>query len=113
MLLVKIYDPTRKEIQSWPLEVKKDLGSILLKLQKGERIGAPDSVPMKTVAQGVFEIRLKDISGIFRVFYLIKTEIGILVFHSFIKKTQKTPISEIHTGRERLKRFMKELENEN
>lgn len=113
MLLVKIYDPARKEIQSWPLEVKKDLGSILLKLQKNERVGSPDTAPMKSVSAGVFEIRIKDASGIFRVFYLIKTEIGILVFHSFVKKTHKTPVHEIQIAKERLKRFIRELDNEN
>ena len=113
MLLVKIYDPARIEIQSWPLEVKKDLGSILLKLQKNEKVGLPDTSPIKSVSAGVFEIRIKDVSGIFRVFYLIKMEIGILVFHSFVKKTQKTPLHEIQTAKERLRRFKKELENEN
>lgn len=39
MLNVIIYEPARKEILTWPLEIKKDLGSILTKLQKGEPVG--------------------------------------------------------------------------
>ena len=50
---------------------------------------------MKSVAIGCFEIRLKGGDGIYRVFYVLKTEVGILVFHSFKKKTQKTPIKEL------------------
>jgi phage-related protein len=112
VLLVLFYKPVRKEIQRWKLEVKKDLGSILLKLQKGEKIGFPDISPMKTVSAGVFEIRIKDPSGIFRVFFIIKSEIGILIFHSFVKKTQKTPLHEINIGRNRLKNFLRDFENE-
>ena len=33
-LSVIFYEPARKEIFSWPIEIKKDLGSILTKLQK-------------------------------------------------------------------------------
>ena len=72
----------------------------------------PDTEPIKTVATGVFEIRVKDASGIYRAFYLIKTEIGILVFHSFKKKSQKTPQHEIDTARLRLNAYLKEFENE-
>ncbi len=111
-LQVFISDQARKEIHRWPIEVKKDLGAILTKIQKGESVGYPDTEPMRTVAVGVFEIRLKDISGIFRVFYLIKTEHGIVVFHSFKKKSQKTPLHEIETARLRLNAYLKELNNE-
>ncbi len=67
---------------------------------------------MGTVGAGVFEIRLKDASGIFRVFYIIKVEYGILVFHSFKKKTQKTPVHEIASGQKRLREFLRELKDE-
>jgi hypothetical protein len=40
---VIIYEPARKEILSWPMAIKKDLGSILTKLQKGSPVGAPDT----------------------------------------------------------------------
>ncbi len=108
---VHIYEPARKEIIGWPIEVKKDLGSILTKLQKGDLVGYPDTEPVQTVAPGVFEIRLKDASGIYRAFYLTKSEFGILVFHSFKKKSQKAPKHEIDTGKKRLRAFLMELEN--
>jgi phage-related protein len=111
-LQVLIYDPARKEILHWPLEAKKDLGSILTKLQKGAEVGFPDTEPFGTIASGVFEIRVKEASGIFRTFYLVKRERGILVFHAFKKKTQKTPKQEIDTARKRLNQFLKELEDE-
>lgn len=111
-LSVIFYDPARKEILTWPIEIKKDLGSILTKLQKGENVGEPDTKAMKSVATGCFEIRLKGADGIYRAFYILKTEVGILVFHSFKKKSQKTSIKEIETGKIRLKTLLKELGNE-
>ncbi len=105
-------EAAKKEIQGWPLEVKKDLGSILTKLQKGDFVGYPDTKPMKTVAPNCFEIRLKGSDGIFRAFYILKTDVGILIFHGFKKKTQKTSKAEIDTGKTRLKNLLKELENE-
>lgn len=112
MIRVIIYEPARKEIISWPTEMKKDLGSILTKIQKGDDVGYPDVDSMRSVSPGCFEIRLKGTDGIYRAFCIIKTKYGVLVFHSFKKKTQKTPQKEIETGKKRLSTFMKELENE-
>lgn len=111
-LHVYIYEAARKDILTWPLEIKKDLGAILTKLQKGESVGYPDTDSMRSVAPGCFEIRLKGSDGIYRAFYLIKTSLGILVFHSFKKKSQKTPKQEIDTGKKRLSAFLKEFNDE-
>ena len=108
---VHIYDPAREEILDWPIAVKKELGSILTKIQKGKPVGYPDTERMASVGPGVFEIRMKDAIGIYRAFYITKTDYGILVFHSFQKKSQKTPVKEIETGRIRLKTFLEELKN--
>lgn len=109
---VYIYEPARKELLKWPIAVKKDLGSILTKLQKLEPVGLPDIDSMRSVSPGCSEVRLKDSTGIYRAFFVIETEYGILLFHSFKKKTQKTPQKEIDTAKKRLKAFLEELENE-
>jgi len=106
-LQVFISDQARKEILEWPLEIRKDLGAILTKLQKGSLVSYPDTKPISTVGS-----RLKDASGAFRAFYVIKTKYGIVLFHSFKKKTQKTPKQEIETGRLRLNAYLKELGDE-
>lgn len=111
-LRVLIFEPARKEILRWPLDAKKDLGSILTKLQKGAEVGYPDTEPIGTVGPGVFEVRVKEASGIFRAFYVVKFEHGILVFHAFKKKSQKTPKHEIDTARKRLSSYLKELKSE-
>jgi phage-related protein len=112
MIPVLMYKSARNEILSWPLEVKKDLGSVLTKLQKGESVGYPDVDSMRTVGSGCFEVCIKGGDGIYRAFCVIKTEYGIIVFHSFKKKSQKTPQKEIETAKKRLNMFLKELENE-
>ncbi len=107
---VLIYNPAQKEIGSWPIDVKKELGSILTTFQKGESLGMPEVRAMPNIAKGASEIRLGHKDGTYRAFFVIQTEVGILVFHGFQKKTQKTPIAEIHKAQERLKNFLKELE---
>jgi phage-related protein len=63
---------------------------------------------MPTVGTGVEELRIRDQSGIYRVFYYVKLVRGILVFHAFMKKTQKTPQREIDLGKKRLKEMLYE-----
>ena len=106
---VQFYGPIRKVIHNWPDEVRKELGAVLTQLQKGESVGMPDVRSMTSVASGVAEIRVADRSGIFRTFHVIHSDHGILVFHAFTKKTQKTPAQELETGKRRLKEFLMEL----
>lgn len=95
---VHIFELVRAEISSWPLEIKKELGSVLTQLQKGQIVGTPNSKAIPSAGKGVSEIRIKDASGSYRVFYLVQTNKGVLVFHAFKKKTQKTPKKEIETA---------------
>ena len=63
----------------------------------------PLSRPMPSVGKGVHELRVKDRSGQYRVFYYTKLKNDILVFHFFKKKTQATPKKEIDLAKRRLK----------
>jgi phage-related protein len=56
---------------------------------------------MPSVAPGVEELRIKDRTGAYRVFYLARLANEVLVFHAFTKKTEKTPKHEIDIGKER------------
>ena len=68
----------------------------------------PYSAPMKTVAAGASELRVRGADGIYRAFYFAKSSAGILVFHAFVKKTPKTPMGEIEIGRKRLKELLED-----
>ena len=102
MKSVKLHEKARSIIQTFAKPVRRDIGELLMKLQLGVKLGMPVSKPMQEVYSGVHELRLKDASGIFRVFYYLKSADAILVFHAFAKKTQTTPIREIEIARKRL-----------
>ena len=61
---------------------------------------------MPTIASGVSELRVKGDDGIYRVFYFTATVKGVLVFHAFAKKTQRTPPLEIELAKKRLKELL-------
>ena len=82
------------------------LGKDLFRLQMGERISMPVSRPMPAVSAGVAELRVKGRDGIFRVFYYLASPKGVLVFHAFDKKTERTPPLEIELARKRLKELL-------
>jgi phage-related protein len=109
---VRFYGPVRDSIHDWPVEVKKELGSVLTRLQKGESIGMPDVRPMPEISPHISEIRIPDRSGSYRVLYVTREEFGILLFHAFQKKSAKTPEKEKNTARNRLEAFLKELKED-
>ena len=57
----------------------------------------------RAMGEGLFELRPKGEEGIGRVFYCTQVGHTIVVLHSFIKKTQETPDSELKTARKRMK----------
>ena len=81
-------------------------GGRLYRLQMGEPLGMPNARPMATIASGVWELRVRGEDGIFRVFYYTASAAGVLVFHAFAKKTQRTPAPEIELARKRLKELL-------
>ena len=55
------------------------------------------------MGDGLFEIRAKGKEGIGRSFFAIAVENEIIILHSFVKKSQKTPKKELEKARKRLK----------
>lgn len=106
MKAVDFHPVALKIIKGFPTDVRKTIGQAILELQKGEKLSMPLSRPVKSIGPGVEEIRNKDLSGIYRTFYLARLKDRIIVFHAFIKKTQKTPQKEIKTAKKRLKEVL-------
>ena len=104
----RFHPRARTAIQDFPEEVRRELGKVIFDLQKGAKLGMPLSRTMPSVGTGVEELRLKDRSGAYRVFYLARLVDEVLVFHAFTKKTQKTPKSELDLGKKRLKELLDE-----
>lgn len=72
----------------------------------GANLGEPHT---KAFGDGLFELRLKGAEGIARVFYCTLVNRRIVMLHSFVKKTPKTPRRELKIAQERLK----EIKNAN
>jgi len=70
----------------------------------GPNLGMPHTRALKG---GLFEIRLKSVEGIGRVFYFTLSGREIKMLHCFVKKTQQTPEKELDIAKKR----MKEVQN--
>lgn len=57
---------------------------------------------VKHMGDGIWELRIKFSSDISRVFYFLPIKNKIVLLHGFIKKTQKTPASEIEIAQKRM-----------
>jgi len=96
----------RAVLRSFPDDVRREMGKAIFDLQKGAKLSMPLSRPMPSVAASVEELRIKDRSGAYRVFYFAKLETAVVIFHAFQKKTAKTPPHEIELARARLKEML-------
>ena len=103
---ILFHPKARDAIRRFPKEVRIRLGRGLFRMQLGERIGMPNSRPMPAVVPGGSELRVRGEHGIFRVFYYTASPLGVLVFHAFVKKTQRTPPLEMELARKRLKELL-------
>ena len=66
----------------------------------GPSLGPPHT---DAFGEGLFELRLKGQEGIARVFFCALVGRRVMMLHSFVKKTQKTPPREIEIARKRMK----------
>jgi phage-related protein len=67
----------------------------------------PLSRPMSDLGAGACELRVRDAAGIYRAFYCVRTTDSVLIFHAFMKKTQRTPDREVALGKKRLKEMLR------
>jgi phage-related protein len=70
-----------------------------LMMEFGSNLGLPHT---KLIEGGLFELRVKGKEGIVRVFFCAKVGKKIIMLHSFVKKSQKTPKKEIKKARIRM-----------
>jgi phage-related protein len=73
-------------------------------LEYGPHLGLPHT---DAFGGGLFELRLKGVEGIARVFFCTMVGQKIVMLHSFVKKTQKTPEKELKIAKLRMKELKK------
>jgi len=89
------------EVLAFPAGILANLLHILEMIEDfGPALGKPHTAPM---GSGLFEIRAKGREGIGRAFFCTVKGQEIVILHSFVKKTQRTPKKELEKARRRLK----------
>ncbi|MGX3066013.1 type II toxin-antitoxin system RelE/ParE family toxin [Ursidibacter arcticus] len=96
------------DIKQFPDNVKRELGFDLDLVQQG--LSPRDFKAMQNLGAGVMEIRVRDISGAYRLVYVAKFANAIYCLHSFQKKTQRTTPKDLAIIKARYI-AIKELEN--
>ncbi len=89
------------ELRDFPADAKRKAGFQLDRVQYD--LEPEDWKPMKAIAAGVREIRIRGTDGAYRVIYTVKMAGAVFVLHAFQKKTQKTAQRHIELARQRLK----------
>lgn len=108
-----VYHPKAlKTIQGFSKKVRTRIAGLLQMLCKGLQLAPKDFKYMKSVGDGVYELRIRA-SIQYRVFYVAKYKGEIYVLHAFVKKTQKTRQQDIEIGKTRYQQLLNEIENEN
>ncbi|WP_449258488.1 type II toxin-antitoxin system RelE/ParE family toxin [Chlorobium limicola] len=98
---IEYFHPTiEADIEKWPASIKADYRRIsLLVMEYGPQVRMPHT---KAMGGGLFEMRPKGRDGIGRAFYCYVKGNKIIILHSFIKKTQKTPQKELRLALKRM-----------
>ena len=90
-----------KRIQAFPESARRSAGYQFERVQRG--LEPDDWKPMKAVGEGVREIRVRDVSGAYRVIYITSFRDAVYVLHAFGKKSQRTAALDIKLAATRLK----------
>ena len=100
-------DSVKTETHLFPKKILAKLLNIFDLVEEfGPNLGKPHT---DSLGNGLFEIRAKGEEGIGRSLFCYMKGRNIIILHSFIKKTQKTPKQDLELA---LKR-KKEIDNEN
>jgi len=82
----------------------EEAGTLLRRLQRGERIGLPHSRPMPTIGKRCHELRINDEDSTWRIVYRTDGD-AVIIGAVFSKKTPTTPKQVIDTCKSRFKNY--------
>jgi phage-related protein len=91
-------EPLRQWLKILKREDRKSIGEDIKTAQFGWPVGMPF---IRKLEPELWEVRSRTSQGIARVMFTVEGNTMVLL-HAFIKKTQKTPIGELRTARQRL-----------
>ena len=70
----------------------------------GPDLGMPHT---RAMGGGLFELRIKSLEGIARVFYCTIVDRHIVFLHQFVKKSERTPLNELRVAQRRMSEVRK------
>ena len=96
---VRFAGSAREDLAAFPEAARQTAGYELFMVQVGRE--PSDFKPMPVVGPGVYEIRVRERAGAFRVIYVARFDEAVYVLHAFQKKTPKTSRLDIEVARRR------------
>lgn len=96
------------DLRMFPASARREAGHQLDQVQNGRE--PDDWKPMPTIGASVQEIRIRDVTGAFRIVYVARFSAAVYVLHCFQKKTQKTSRHDLDLAAKRYRELMKETE---
>jgi phage-related protein len=103
---VKFVDSALDDLRAFPASARREAGHQIDQVQHGQE--PDDWKPMPTIGPGVREIKIRDITGAFRVVYVAKFADAVYVLHCFQKKTLKTSKMDLDLAEKRYRELFKE-----
>lgn len=94
-------EPVREWLQSFSKQDKRTLGIDLKTVQFGWPLGMP---LVRKLEPGLWELRSRIERGIARILFTVVDD-DIVLLHGFIKKSQKTPTSDLALAKKRKARL--------
>lgn len=85
-------------------EARIEAGTLLRRLQQGEKVSLPFSRPMPSIGRRCHELRIQDEVVIWRIVYRVDSD-AVVIGEVFSKKSRQTPKKVIETCKRRFKRY--------
>jgi phage-related protein len=98
---------SRSDLKDFPDTARRKAGFQLERVQRG--LDPEDWKPMTNVGAGVREIRIKEVSGAFRLIYVAAFAEAVFVLHAFQKKTQRTSMRDLDLATARYKELARSM----
>jgi phage-related protein len=105
VLKVRFYctDEGKEPVREWLTEMGRPIKTIIGADIKTVQIGWPLGMPLvRKLDAGLWEVRCHIPEGIARVLFTVKDSTMVLL-HGFVKKSQKTPASDLKLAKQRKK----------
>ncbi len=91
-------EPVREWLLALPRDDRKAVGRDIKTAQYGWPLGMP---LIRRLEPGLWEVRSRLGAGIARVLFTVEAQTMVLL-HAFVKKSQKTPATDLKIARQRL-----------